>query len=249
MFVDHLMQELRTTIQVFLRDQLSEICETLQNCVTSEDVTGTFQKAHGSSIRVKPSSIVHPDAGMGAWIQGSANVGQIIALFPGVVYSQNHHRKIPGYPSLGKTGDFLMARFDGNIIDARAWMEYKNLDVLENERSQLLCGLERNNPLAVGHMINHPPTDGSPNVIPAAFDLTIDEGMDKRKMLPVVQYTDETVEERHQVVSISGIAFVALRQMKDEEVFVDYRLNPTVLGGIPKWYHPVNDDENSRRWS
>ena len=45
---------------------------------------------------------------------------------------------------------------------------------------------------------------------------------------------------------LKGLAFVATRQLKDEELFLNYRLNPK--NKKPDWYTPVDLEEDERRW-
>lgn len=45
---------------------------------------------------------------------------------------------------------------------------------------------------------------------------------------------------------VKGLAFVAIRQIQDEEVLLNYRLNPQVQK--PAWYAPVDVEEDKRRW-
>lgn len=48
---------------------------------------------------------------------------------------------------------------------------------------------------------------------------------------------------------VPGIAFVATRSIEHgEELFVNYRLNPGVVGGLPKWYEAVDSEEDALRW-
>lgn len=44
-----------------------------------------------------------------------------------------------------------------------------------------------------------------------------------------------------------GLALVALRDLEDEELFLNYRLSPHVAQ--PDWYWAVDSDENQRRWA
>ncbi len=46
---------------------------------------------------------------------------------------------------------------------------------------------------------------------------------------------------------VHGLALVALRDLQDEELFLNYRLSPHV--SQPDWYWPVDADENKRRWA
>ena len=47
--------------------------------------------------------------------------------------------------------------------------------------------------------------------------------------------------------SIAGLALVAKRQIQDEELYLDYRLNPN--HPRPAWYEPVDAEAEQRRWS
>ena len=68
--------------------------------------------------------------------------------------------------------------------------------------------------------------------------------------MPNVMYHD-THEEAAQNASgnpmvIKGLAFVAVREIRDEEILLNYRLNPQVQK--PAWYSPVDLEEDTRRW-
>jgi hypothetical protein len=41
---------------------------------------------------------------------------------------------------------------------------------------------------------------------------------------------------------------IAKRDLKDEELFVNYRLNPN-LGTLPPWYRTIDAEEDMRRWA
>jgi len=38
------------------------------------------------------AGISHPDAGDGLWLQGTAPVGAVVGLYPGLVYEPMHYR-------------------------------------------------------------------------------------------------------------------------------------------------------------
>lgn len=48
--------------------------------------------------------------------------------------------------------------------------------------------------------------------------------------------------------AVPGLALVAARELRDEELFLNYRLNPN-LPNLPDWYTAVDAEENARRWS
>ena len=45
------------------------------------------------------------------------------------------------------------------------------------------------------------------------------------------------------------IVLVAMRRLVDEEIFLNYRLNPNTPLGLPSWYSPIDPVEDERRWS
>ena len=89
--------------------------------LSQQQISNAFLAASGFSLNVAPSSVGHIEAGEGVFIQGKAEVGQIVALYPGVVYPPLFHRNIPGYPLVARTNPFLLSRFDGMVFDAKPW--------------------------------------------------------------------------------------------------------------------------------
>ena len=47
---------------------------------------------------------------------------------------------------------------------------------------------------------------------------------------------------------VPSLALVAVRELADEEVFLDYRLSPGLVSR-PSWYYPVNPEAEERRWA
>lgn len=195
-------------------------------------------------------------AGDGVWLDGKASVGQVVALFPGLIYRKDEVKMIPGYPNFGVESDFLMSRYDGCIFDSRAWTSFCNGKMHEysaqckhNAKTSSLLDHQfsaesKQNQLALGHMVNHPPKGFSPNVMGAPVDWSLmPTEKDWDKILPWKKFC-----EKENDGVIRGLALVAMRTLETEELFVNYRLNPDVLGGLPKWYHPVDDEEDLRRW-
>ncbi len=68
--------------------------------------------------------------------------------------------------------------------------------------------------------------------------------------MPNVMYHDAGGQQAtHYVMQgqqIKGLVFVATRQVQDEEVLLNYRLNPQVHK--PSWYASVDEEEDKRRW-
>ena len=124
--------------------------------------------------------------------------------------------------------------------------------------------VERRNPLAVAHFANHPSSGPSfkPNVMMCPFDFPTSvleaSGLslsDLRAYVPnvvfrpraraVAHFHDDEDEEEESVVPM--VLMVAKEPVKDEELFLNYRLSPHVTR--PPWYVPVDDKEDHRRWA
>ncbi|KAK9838450.1 hypothetical protein WJX81_000079 [Elliptochloris bilobata] len=318
------------------------------------DLTRVLHARLGFALHVSPSGVDHPDAGAGLWLRGRALPGAVVALYPGLVYSRAHLRHMPGYPRIDVGNDYLMARYDGAILDGQAWglgaagppdalgygartpeaglrgwllrstapggSEEASTRELTAEALARLLSLERRNPLALGHMANHPGRDDVPNVMIAAFDYDVPGGSAaprRRPYLPTQRFsveppprqfgfpdaslehrrgnwrdvTDAPIETVSKLLATPGgkpgvgdsrspasmmhpdvmdawaetmrsagmgdndfgapvpsLALVALREVADEEVLLDYRLSPG-LSSRPGWYFPVNTEEEDRRWA
>ncbi|XWS54343.1 hypothetical protein CRYUN_Cryun10bG0081900 [Craigia yunnanensis] len=75
----------------------------------------------GYTLDVKPSQIPHNEAGQGLFLNGEANIGAVIAMYPGVIYSPAYYRYIPGYPRVDAQNTYLITRYDGTVINAQPW--------------------------------------------------------------------------------------------------------------------------------
>ncbi|KAL4517192.1 hypothetical protein Ndes2437B_g06799 [Nannochloris sp. 'desiccata'] len=301
--------------------------------LTPKQVSEAFLSLAKFTLHVSPSSVPHTAAGQGLFLQGTATVGQIVAMYPGVSYSPLYHRHIPGYPLVARSNPFLLSRYDGVVLDAKPWGEgvegstsssscnktseskFKNTDGEEGEAVELVCQnaaeeglltrLERRNPLALAHYANHPPAGTPPNVMVAAVDwrprstnlikekeitktttITTMEnqeelscGWELRAYVPTVDFCSTTsttatsstarefgagrktkLDKNPSVEKIEThlprrndaapcVALVALRNLENEELFLNYRLNPNAPGGLPDWYVPVDVEEDTRRWA
>lgn len=75
----------------------------------------------GYTVELKPSQIPHKEAGQGLFVNGEADVGAVIAFYPGVIYSPAYYRYIPGYPRVDAHNPYLITRYDGTVINAQPW--------------------------------------------------------------------------------------------------------------------------------
>ncbi|CDP00746.1 unnamed protein product [Coffea canephora] len=85
------------------------------------EVSQRLKDLRGYTLEVKPSEIPHKDAGKGLFLNGEADVGTVIAFYPGVVYSPAYYQYIPGYPRVDAQNSYLITRYDGTIINAQPW--------------------------------------------------------------------------------------------------------------------------------
>ncbi|WCJ43115.1 hypothetical protein M5689_023877 [Euphorbia peplus] len=87
----------------------------------SVEVSNRLKDSIGFSLDLKPSQIPHEEAGQGLFVNGEADVGTVIALYPGVIYTPAYYRYIPGYPRVDAQNTYLITRYDGIVINAQPW--------------------------------------------------------------------------------------------------------------------------------
>ncbi|GAV72250.1 hypothetical protein CFOL_v3_15738 [Cephalotus follicularis] len=75
----------------------------------------------GYTLDLQPSLVPHKDAGQGLFLVGEAEVGSVIALYPGVIHSPAYYRYIPGYPRVNAYNPYLITRYDSIVINAQPW--------------------------------------------------------------------------------------------------------------------------------
>ncbi|KAF6005002.1 hypothetical protein F1559_004838 [Cyanidiococcus yangmingshanensis] len=132
-------------------------------------------------------------------------------------------------------------------------------------------------PYAMGHRVNHPPQGAPANVIPCSW--TFDLGHIPPNLLPFIpnrRFDAPRVRERMAVRPwpaawtlyrrwlwdwandetvqpslIPGLVLVAMRDLQNEELFLNYRYNPTALERVnaPDWYWQPDAEAAQRRWS
>ncbi|KAL6529186.1 hypothetical protein OROGR_014809 [Orobanche gracilis] len=85
------------------------------------ELSQKLQNLTGYTLEIKTSQIQHEDAGQGLFLNGEADVGAVIAIYPGVTYSPAYYRYIPGYPRVDLKNPYLITRYDGTVINAQPW--------------------------------------------------------------------------------------------------------------------------------
>ncbi|XP_028124384.1 uncharacterized protein LOC114321420 [Camellia sinensis] len=85
------------------------------------ELSQSLKNLIGYALELKPSQIPHKDAGQGLFIDGQADVGTVIAFYPGIIYSPAYYCYIPGYPRVDTHNPYLITRYDGTVINAQLW--------------------------------------------------------------------------------------------------------------------------------
>jgi hypothetical protein len=127
------------------------------------------------------------------------------------------------------------------------------------------------NPYALGHLVRHPPVGVLPNVMRLQVDFMAtpkEAGPGADGLLPFpaalrdyipnpwgadVGLGQQLYGGLEQGVWAKGMALIALRPLWNEELFVDWALNPYASGGsgrkaLPAWYTPLDVDAARRIW-
>lgn len=237
-----------------------------------QHVAVQVREATGYSLAVNSSAIWQ--AGEGLWLHGAAQAGAVVAMMPGVMYPLRHHRQIPGYPRIDLDNAMLASRFDGSIVDSKPWGQGDQGDghlwplCRRNAAERCLSLLEGRNPFALGHYANHPGPREAPNVMLAAVDFPAlpEEDQWLRGYLPCITYNphdrtdvanqpgesfqpESTTAAAAEVAGSSAgcLALIALQDLSDEELLLNYRLSPGM--SRPDWFRPVDEEEDRRRWA
>ena len=193
--------------------------------------------------QVKGSMI--PKAGFGLFSTGPIPAGQVVSIYPGVIYFPPDHSQIPGFPS--ETGDHLASRYDNIIIDASRFA-----DPSSTEFQKIIS----KNPLSHGHFINHPPAGQAPTILPVNYDFTDiywDSKLDS--FVPLSEFEGSALSSMAKLTLgtnpskniLRGVVYIALKDIEQsQELFVDYRYNPRI--DLPDWYTPFDKHAAFLRW-
>lgn len=161
--------------------------------------------------------------------------------------------------------DRRTVKFSENNQGTKVDILWRVLSKPQENRSLIHSAVvERRNPLALGHFANHPEKGTQPNVMVCPYNFYLSETRMRPYIPNLVFGGDEEVtmkrygslwikstsaNDEDSVVppAIRTLVLVATRPICDEEIFLNYRLsNPKKR---PAWYHPVDEDEDRRRWS
>jgi len=212
------------------QDQSVNAFERHQNDLTLEAI----KKQMGFSLQVKQSVI--SGAGKGVFVEGMAEVGDVLALYPGYVYLQQHLAKNNLAENLFPDENyFLYTRYDNIIIDGRSQ------------------DLQPYNEFGCAHLVNHPPQGSEPNVLAVAFNFPSKTSgnncfpQNLRPLIPNTYFKPPTLFGLPDYnILMQSVVFLATRRIHDEELWLNYRFNPKKK--LPIWYHQCDEDQAERRW-
>mmetsp|Transcript_16094 Transcript_16094/g.15452 ORF Transcript_16094/g.15452 Transcript_16094/m.15452 type:complete len:347 (-) Transcript_16094:52-1092(-) len=241
-------KEIKENVNLLLDTQIQELFKKLtiyslelgkKLQKTSKDFVKTEIKlldTVGFELECRESSI--PNSGEGMYIRGEVCTGTVIAFFPGMVHI-SEYTKDPAYVQalLPDPDHMMIVRTGGILIDARTANQVPS------------------NPYAFGHKINHVPEGVIPNCMIAPFDYLNDPlnidcfPLNLRHHIPNLWIKPPTFfGTPDRSACMHSLVFLASRPLKDnEELFVDYRLNPA-YPHLPPWYVPYEPQEAERRF-
>jgi hypothetical protein len=206
---------------------------------------------------IGPSTI--KTAGKGLFLSGKCQKGTVLGIYPGMIYPES--RKIYNNDknqhlsellnSFVVNGDLAHDLYFSNGYNRKVkWMEEKAdrfKKFLEGDDYYIVnepyLAQRFVHPYANLQYVNHPPRGLLDNVL--CFEMRIPLNFD-RKLLPYVpnQYYSRPTIETKSFGLIRIQVYVARRDLNNEEIFLNYRLNPH--GELPKWYHPITPEEDKK---
>ena len=169
-------------------------------------------------------------AGRGIYVDGFCPAGSLLAFFPGYVWPKEHLLKADAIEHVFKDDPLhhLSMRYDDTLIDSRK----APYTVLDGDNS---------NPLAIGHIANHPPKGITPNCSTTMVNFFEPVGETLQKYIPNIYARDPMLLGpslfNQRKVFMQGFALLAMRDLKNEECFYDYKLSQDRNMRRPDWYH------------
>lgn len=232
----------------------TQVATVMGSLINPETRAGVPSGGMTYSVGVDESTM-GPGAGRGLVLRGEARPGDLIAFYPGTVYTTRDIRWAGGYDAAFTragcaTRDYFLSRVGGIVIDGLS----SGFDVPEDEDPEFFRALEhrdRDHAIAApegagignfwanGHFINHPPKGGSANVIGWPYDFPVNVPESIQAFIPNTFALGRSGYPA--VVSRSTICMIAASHISDgEEVYLDYgfELTPNT-DTLPSWFHPA----------
>ncbi|UJR24874.1 hypothetical protein I4U23_006243 [Adineta vaga] len=223
-------------------DKVQSLCRSIENQIDrtklQEDFLQLFHRLLTFSTKQSPRQILQEQLkfslnkslsqthAQGVFLDYGQieTAGQLVAIYPGTIYSRHFDPLL--LPSIRNT--FLLARKDNLIIDGRDRGLSRSIYLSCHARNPLydISWLSKDihqhqNPLTLGHYINHFPSDGLPNVTYYEFDFEFNENqIDFYRFVPNVRYSD--IDEDNRMI-MPSVVLISLRPIKQgEELFSCY---------------------------
>eukprot|EP01126_Amoeba_proteus_P029218 TRINITY_DN287_c0_g1_i7.p1 TRINITY_DN287_c0_g1~~TRINITY_DN287_c0_g1_i7.p1 ORF type:complete len:255 (-),score=47.51 TRINITY_DN287_c0_g1_i7:222-986(-) len=192
-------------------------------------------------LEIRPSTI--PNAGHGLFLIGSAEAGDVIAIYPGMIY-QTQDMSIM-CDLVFTQNQYLIYRSDGMVVDgnmhngisSRIWsmgVEKKNHKILQEKRKQPEHNAEMkvlmDNPFAKACYVNH--SFEKDNVFCHDFEFPINFPKQFQCYIPNLYFTELSRDSIPYLVP--SLVLVAKRKIENEEIFLNYKFNPN--SPLPSWW-------------
>lgn len=201
-----------------------------------------------------------PQGGEGCFCEGRIRKGQIVALFPGLVFHDYDTWVVNyGTDEISDCWDpSLHRRIDGTCVDGatnvgawRATVEGQHAMHHPDLVATQECGTLPNS-YALGQYMTHPPKGEVSNILPLSLDLG--KNVIHQKLVPYIpnqyfpsreQFNQTHIDFRlgtdNSTTLMKMVVMIATKDIENEEIFVDYRLDPD--SPCPDWYHVVDPKE------
>jgi hypothetical protein len=157
-------------------------------------------------LRVAPSSI--PGAGLGVFVDGTADAGSLITIYPGRMYRPCDVRFMPDFPDVSKNNEYLMWRYDGIIVDGNS-PSVASLLAAQQDDTDI-------NSYACGQFVNHPPRGGGANALQYVLDINLDTLPPRfHRLVPNEPWQERTLVDprmMHDEIDVHGDSAVTSRR-------------------------------------
>lgn len=201
----------------------------------------------------------HDYAGRGVFVDGCADAGSVMAFQPGEIWPKEYliDDKRRGKYASGQAIDPTVYEHFAKGTDENYQVSIRFDEYVVDSRQSpvtVLCEPGTRNPWALGHVINHPPENVMPNCQSLMLNFT--ESMDlwnegTAEEPPLSMYLPNAYARfpswKSQALDfvptkMHGLCLIARRDVSDEELVYDYRLQ-TDTNGID-WYNVVQYGED-----
>ncbi|KAI8899273.1 hypothetical protein BC833DRAFT_564273 [Globomyces pollinis-pini] len=217
-------------LQSFKLNKTANVTASVSKLINSKELITTidrmldtesrhFKSVFGFHPKIKPSSII--EAGRGVYVEGVVENGEIVALYPGLVYT-------PGEPMffVSLNNHYILRCFDGYSIDAKAnglsgmlyKSHYNRLKIPTPVATTKWMNLDNTHPLYIGHLINNGISGHTSNVRYQEININPNHF----KNLHLIPNIHGSLDwNAHQDIR-RIVCIVATRKIENEELFSTY---------------------------